>query len=92
VAQATGIDRVHVTSGIYTRPDHYRCAGLVVAPDSSDLRVTLDTAADLAVLDGLVAELGDGAPSWRTVVATLRAHPELAAFNAQVAQKPLAAG
>lgn len=90
--QAAGVDRVHVTSGIYARPDRYRCAGLVVAPDSSDLRVTLDTAADFAVLDGLVNELGNGVPSWRAVVATLRAHPELAALNGQVVQKPPAAG
>lgn len=92
LAQATGVDRVHVTSGIYARPDRYRCAGLVAAPDSSDLRVTLDTAADFAVLDGLVNKLDDGASSWRAVVATLRAHPELAALNAQIGQKPPAAG
>ncbi|MGH3670305.1 MAG: cytidylyltransferase domain-containing protein [Pseudonocardiaceae bacterium] len=91
-AQARGADRVHVTSGIYTRPERYRCAGLVVAPDSSDLRVTLDTEADLAVLEGLVSVLGTGVPGWRAVVAALRARPELAALNAGIDPKPSEAG
>ena len=92
LAAARGADRVHVTSGIYTHPERYRCAGLVFAPDSSDLRVTLDTAADLEVLDALVGVLGTGVPEWRAVVATLRARPELAALNAGIVPKPPEAG
>ena len=79
----TGPHREHVTSGVYTDPAH-RCAGLVVAPDASDLRVTLDTEEDAAVIDAVVAALGE--PTWREVVAHLRAHPELAALNAHVEQ------
>lgn len=92
VAVATGVDRVHVTSGLYANPEKYRCAGVVVRPDASDLRVTLDTEADAVLLDGLVAELGDRPPSWREVVALLRARPDLVARNAHVRQKPVAAG
>jgi spore coat polysaccharide biosynthesis protein SpsF len=92
VAYARGVDRVHVTSGLYTDPDRYRCAGVVVRPDAADLRVTLDTAEDAALLDGLVAELGDRPPAWREVVSVLRARPDLVARNAAVAQKPVAAG
>jgi spore coat polysaccharide biosynthesis protein SpsF len=87
--QATGAHREHVTSGIYTRPARYRCAGVIAAGDDSDLRVTLDTPQDAALLDAIVAELGDAAPSWRKVVALLRSRPDLVALNAAVAQKPL---
>jgi type II secretory pathway component PulK len=44
------------------------------------------------VLDELVAVLGTNARDYETVVAYLRAHPKLAAINADVAVKPLAAG
>ena len=79
----SGPHREHVTSGVYTDPAH-RCAGLVVAPPADDLRVTLDTEDDAAVISGLVAALGRA--GWREVVAHLRAHPELAALNAEVEQ------
>jgi spore coat polysaccharide biosynthesis protein SpsF len=86
---ATGGHREHVTSNIYTRPDRYRCAGVVPGVDDSDLRVTLDTEADAALLDGVVAALGDGVPSWHEVVALLRSRPDLVALNADVEQKAL---
>jgi spore coat polysaccharide biosynthesis protein SpsF len=82
-ARARGSHREHVTSGVYTDPA-YRCAGLVVRPEAADLRVTLDTEEDAAVIDGVVAALGRA--GWREVVAHLRAHPELAALNAGVEQ------
>jgi spore coat polysaccharide biosynthesis protein SpsF len=86
---ATGAHREHVTSGIYTRPAVYRCAGVVSGQDDSDLRVTLDTEQDAAVLDGVVESLGDGVGRWRDVVALLRSRPDLVARNAEVVQKPL---
>ena len=36
--------------------------------------------------------LSDAPPSWRDVVAVLRARPELVAINAGVRQKPIEAG
>jgi spore coat polysaccharide biosynthesis protein SpsF len=89
---ATGHDRVHVTSGVYADPTAYRLLGLCVAPPADDLRVTLDTAADLILLRALVALLPDAPPAWRDVVATLRARPDLVAVNAGVVQKPIEAG
>lgn len=89
---AVGHDRVHVTSAIYADPTAYRLLGLCVTPPASDLRVTLDTPADLALLRALVAELPDAPPEWRDVVAILRARPDLVAINASVVQKPLEAG
>lgn len=88
---ATGYDRVHVTSGLYGDPERFRCLGLVVSPAADDLRVTLDTPQDADLLDGLVAELGEGT-GWRELVAVLRSRPDLVARNAEVRQKPLDAG
>ena len=85
-------DRVHVTSLLYAEPTAYRLLGLCVTPLANDLRVTLDTEEDLALLRGLVAELPDRPPSWAEVVAVLRARPDLVAINSGVRQKPLAAG
>ena len=88
-ASATGAHREHVTSGVHSRPDIYRCAGVVAGVDHSDLRVTLDTPQDAALLDGVVASLGDGVPRWRDVVELLRSRPDLVALNAGVVQKSL---
>ncbi|WP_424923891.1 cytidylyltransferase domain-containing protein [Actinophytocola oryzae] len=85
----TGPHREHVTPNIYTNPDTYRCAGVVSAVDNSDLRITLDTAEDASLLDAVVAELGTEIPTWETVVALLRARPDIAALNKSVSQKPL---
>jgi len=87
VASATGADREHVTSGIYSQPTRYACSGVVVSPAADDLRVTLDTAEDWELLSALVAELGDRVGDWRAVVALLRARPDLVALNAHVEQK-----
>ncbi|MGH3878626.1 MAG: cytidylyltransferase domain-containing protein [Actinophytocola sp.] len=86
---ATGAHREHVTSAVYSRPSVYRCAGVAAGEDDSDLRVTLDTAQDAAVIEGVVAALGDGVPRWRDVVALLRSRPDLVALNSEVVQKPL---
>jgi len=89
---AVGHDRIPVTSRRYAQPSAYRLLGLCVTPPANDLRVTLDTREDLALLRALVAELSDAPPSWRDVVAVLRARPELVAINAGVRQKPIEAG
>ncbi len=87
VSAATGADREHVTSGVYAQPTRYSCAGVVVSPAAEDLRVTLDTAEDWALIAALVAELGDRVGDWRAVVALLRSRPDLVALNAHVEQK-----
>jgi len=85
-------DRSHVTSYVWGHPADFRVLGLVVAPAAADLRVTLDTAEDAALLDAVVAELGDRAPAWRELVALLHSRPELVALNAAVQQKALEEG
>ena len=89
---ATGPHRTHVTSGLYADPAAYRLAGVVVSPAADDLRVTLDTAEDAALLEAVAAELGDRPPAWRELVALLRERPELVAINAGVRQKRLEEG
>jgi len=89
---AVGHDRVHVTSLLYAEPTAYRLLGVCVTPPANDLRVTLDTREDLALLRALVAELPDAPPSWREVVSILRRRPDLVAVNSAVRQKPIEAG
>jgi spore coat polysaccharide biosynthesis protein SpsF len=89
---ATGHHRTHVTSGIYTAPTRYRLLGLNFQPDTSDLRVTLDTEDDLTLIAAVVDALGDRPPSLATVTAYLREHPDVTALNRHVRQKPLEAG
>lgn len=91
-ARAAGHHRVHVTSWLYAEPGRCRALGLVVQPDSHDLRVTLDTRADAALLAAVVAELGDAPPAWADLVGLLRARPDIAALNGDVRQKALEEG
>lgn len=84
--------RVHVTSYLYSHPERYRVAGLVLHPDAADLRVTLDTKEDLELIEAVVSHVGDRPPQWREIVALLRAHPVLRAVNAHVSQKGLTEG
>ena len=91
-ATATDHHRIHVTSGIYTAPDEFAVMGLCFAPDTTDLRITLDTPQDLEALRAIVAERGTEIAERREIVALLRARPDLAAINADIAQKSLEAG
>jgi spore coat polysaccharide biosynthesis protein SpsF len=91
-ATAAGHHRVHVTSGLYADPAGYRLTGVVVSPAADDLRVTLDTADDAALLEAVAAELGDRPPAWRDVVALLRERADLVSINAGVRQKRLEEG
>jgi spore coat polysaccharide biosynthesis protein SpsF len=89
---ATGPHRVHVTSGLYTDPDRWLVGGLSFLPKADDLRITLDTDADAALLDALVAQTGDQPMPWRRLVRLLRTRPDLVALNADVRQKTLNEG
>ena len=82
----------HVTSGLYEREAGYLCSNLAFTPRCEQYRVTLDTEADAALLDALVAELPDAPPSWRDLVTTLAERPDIALLNAHVEQNPLTEG
>ncbi|WP_020499381.1 cytidylyltransferase domain-containing protein [Sciscionella marina] len=90
--EASGSDRIHVTSAVYHAPERYRCAGVHGGRDDSDLRVTVDTAEDYAVVQAIVDELGSSSSDVRAVVDFLRSRPDIAQGNSVVPQKPLAAG
>lgn len=92
MAQADSYHRVHVTSGIYTRPGDYDVMGLVFSPDATDLRVTVDTVEDLQAVRAMVAELGDAPPARSRLIGLLRDRPDIAAINSHIAQKGLAEG
>lgn len=90
--EATGPDRVHVTSWLYRHEGRARIAGVTFQPAADDLRVTMDTQEDAEALEALVAELGDRAPRWRDVVSLLRSRPDIVALNREVRQKALDEG
>jgi spore coat polysaccharide biosynthesis protein SpsF len=89
---AQGYHRSHVTSGAYTDPGRYRLLGLVVEPDYSKYRVTLDTLEDAIALEQLASILPRTPPKWSDLVAILRVRPDIVAINSSVEQKPISAG
>jgi spore coat polysaccharide biosynthesis protein SpsF len=82
--------REHVTYFIHTeRPDLFALHAVRRPFAAADLRWTVDTPEDLELVRRLYDELGlAGRPlPLADVIAHVRAHPELAALNADVAQK-----
>src|SRR5262249_49948371 len=81
--------REHVTAFVMEQPALFRIAQVAAEIDDSDLRWTVDTADDLAMVRTLYEAVGldRAVQSYRDVVAAVRARPELAA-NAHVRQKP----
>ena len=80
-------EREHVTPWFYR--DGVRSRLLVsdpAGPDHSNLRLTVDTPADLALVQAVVARLGDDA-ALPEIAALIRAEPAIAALNADVQQK-----
>jgi spore coat polysaccharide biosynthesis protein SpsF len=86
--------REHVTWFCYEeRPDLFELHSVRRPVDASDLRWTVDTEADLAMMRRLYDELGlaETFVPLAEVIAHVRAHPELAAMNAHIEQKDPAA-
>lgn len=90
-AEANATDpaqREHVTPYLNSNASGRMCLQSIRrAEDAGDLRITLDTDDDLSLLRALFDEHGAASLSGDEVVALLRAHPELVAINAHVAQK-----
>ena len=82
--------REHVTAFVMEQPALFRIVQVAAEVDDSDLRWTVDTADDLAMVRGLHEALGldRAVRPYREVVAAVRERPELAAGNAHVRQKP----
>lgn len=79
----TAEDREHVTSFLRRRPELFLTHSVEDQEDNSDLRWTVDTAVDLALLRRLYQELdlGSRIVNYREIVAYVRARPELARYN-----------
>jgi spore coat polysaccharide biosynthesis protein SpsF len=86
-------DRENVSLFIYEHPERYRLGNLV-APEEirrPDLRLTVDTNEDLALVTKIYESLYPSKPDFNTldVITLLNAHPELESLNGQVKQKPV---
>jgi spore coat polysaccharide biosynthesis protein SpsF len=81
--------REHVTPYLYDTPGRFRVLLVDYPRDLSRWRITVDTPADLAVVQPTLEAL-DGRPdafSLQAALDFLEAHPDIAARNADVAQK-----
>ncbi len=77
----------HVTAFVMERPALFSVRHVFAAnADDSDLRWTVDTAEDLALVRELYARFAQIMP-YQALVAAVRADPELAAVNSHVVQK-----
>jgi spore coat polysaccharide biosynthesis protein SpsF len=82
--------REHVTHYIHAeRPDRFALHAVRRPHEAADLRWTVDTPADLALVRRVYDELGlaDREVDLATLIAWFRAHPDVAAINADVVQK-----
>jgi spore coat polysaccharide biosynthesis protein SpsF len=81
-------EREHVTPFLWQQPDRFRLLSIADTADHSDLRLTVDTADDLALVRAIHERLG-AAPSYPEILALFAREPALARINAHVEQKKL---
>jgi len=84
-------EREHVTPYFYEHPEQFRQFKLApeVSYDSGDMRLTLDTEADYAMLIALAEAfpVRDYTVETRAIISFLKARPEIVSMNASVQQK-----
>jgi spore coat polysaccharide biosynthesis protein SpsF len=83
--------REHVTLYIKRHPELFRLVGVSHDEDLSGMRWTVDTPDDYAFASRVYAHFGHDAFAFGEVLELVRSHPEIAALNRHVAQKPLPA-
>jgi spore coat polysaccharide biosynthesis protein SpsF len=94
VAQLTQdpADREHVSLYIYEHPQRYRIGNVEsgLPPGCADVRLTLDTPEDLALITAIYEELYPSNPAFglHDVLALLQRRPELRELNNHVRQRP----
>lgn len=91
-AVASGADRTHVTSRLYSPESRFSQLGLMTSPNRSHYRLTVDTPLDLEALRQVTVRTGDRATPWRELVDILDDHPHIPAINSSVRQKDLSEG
>ena len=77
-------DREHVSLYIYEHPERYRLRSVVSdRPETAELRLTVDTPEDYALVRAIFEELYPRDPAFGLdeILALLAARPELAALN-----------
>jgi spore coat polysaccharide biosynthesis protein SpsF len=91
---ASAAAREHVTAFVMERPELFCTRQVCAVRDDSDLRWTVDTAEDIALVRRLYTELALArcVRPYHEVVEYMRARPEIAACNAHVVQKPWQVG
>jgi spore coat polysaccharide biosynthesis protein SpsF len=85
----TAPEREHVTTHLMLHPEAFAIRQVCAAHDDSDLRWTVDTLEDLALVRALYArfDLGKKIVPYRQVVVAVRSQPELFSVNANIQQK-----
>jgi spore coat polysaccharide biosynthesis protein SpsF len=84
----TAATREHVTALVHEQPGWFTTASVEAGFDASDLRLTVDTLADLELIRRIHARLAPTAATpYTAVVALLRREPALVAINAAVEQR-----
>jgi spore coat polysaccharide biosynthesis protein SpsF len=94
VAQLTQdpADREHVSLYIYEHPEQYRLRNVAFdRPESAELRLTVDTPEDYALVKAVFEELYPRDPAFGldAILALLDARPDLANLNREIQQKPV---
>ncbi|CAK0769531.1 spore coat polysaccharide biosynthesis protein SpsF [Gammaproteobacteria bacterium] len=86
--------RVHVTPYLYQHPELFRMHAVVAEnKDHSDLRWTVDTPEDFALVQTLYRHLGNRDDfGWQEALTVVEREPELAGLNRHVRQKSLEEG
>lgn len=86
-------ERVHVTPYLYRHPERFRLLPVVGPFQHGDLRWTVDTADDLAMVREVYSAFGnDDGFGWLEVLELLARRPEIEAMNRAVPQKTLEQG
>jgi spore coat polysaccharide biosynthesis protein SpsF len=82
-------EREHVTPFIYWRPDRYRLRSLIMTPDLSSCRWTVDTPEDFDLISRIISALYPIKPRFGLgdILEFLKEKPELELINRHVAQK-----
>jgi len=85
------VEREHVTPFIYRHPDRFALRNVEYASDHSDLRWTVDTVQDFALVSRMLEHLYPEHPNFtlEDCLGLLAEHPDWARINASVRQKAL---
>jgi spore coat polysaccharide biosynthesis protein SpsF len=81
--------REHVTTIAYSRPDWFQIEHVLYPVDLSQLRWTVDTAADLEFVRLIFKLFGHDSFFWEDVLPVLKRHPDWSEINRSIPQKAL---